>query len=345
MIAVFEPHTTLKHAFRVGRQVFSGYVGSTSAVIAFEEKLREVTGAAYVLATTSGTVSLILALHGVDIKKGKTVLFPAYTFLAGANAARFLGYDVRLVDVRAETLCMDPEKIRIGPEVGAVMFVNQNGYVGEDVQRTKSICDKAGIPMIEDSSQGIGISGAGREAAVGVFSFSVPKLVTTGQGGAVFTDDPEIAKRCGQLRDHGDGWRQTRRHKHLGVNFKFNDILAAYGFAQLEDLDRLLQRRKRIFDWYRDDLDIIDYGRESTWGVIYRSAHSDAIIEKMSNHGVQAMKYYVPISRNPPYATDEEYPIAEMLYRELVFLPSSLTLRRGQIKTITRLIKEVEGRG
>ena len=345
-IPQFVPQVRSKDIEAVKQQMLSGWVGPAKTTIALEEKIKQLTGATYCISTTSGTTAIMLALLGLDLPEGCTVLFPSYTFLAGANACRMLGYKVQLVDIREKTLCMNPTLVEHAldqGDIGCVMFVNHNGYVGEDVEAIKSLCDKYQVPMFEDSCQALGMPIAGRTGKIGVFSFSVPKLVTTGQGGVVITDDAEIAKNCMVARDHGDNWRATKIHEQIGGNFKFNDILAAYGLSQLEDLEQLLSQRKAVFDCYRLHLKIHDYGYDSTWMVIYHSDKAAAIIEALAAEDIQATQYYRPVNHNPPYADNNCYPTAEWMYDEIVYLPSSLSLTSEQIDKICQIVVRIEG--
>lgn len=341
-IPQYEPRMKLKYIWAVAKQMHTGWVGPGLVTEKFEQRLKEITGARHVISTTSGTTALMMAIASLDIPKDKTILFPAYTFLAGANAAKFMGYNVRLVDIREESLCMNPAAMNLDESVGAVIFVNHNSYTGGDVWETKYTCDDHKIPMIEDSSQALGHVGAGRVGHIGIFSFSVPKLVTTGQGGVVFTDEDKLAERCRQIRDQGDNWRKSKIHSHVGVNFKFDDIHAAYGLAQLNDLKRLLFLRSRVRRWY--ELEGIDnLTGDMMWMMIYRTKKASQIIEMLSRENIQAVQYYKPVHWNPPFlASHGTYPIAEKMYDELVYLPSSLTLKRSQVKRICDVIKKVE---
>ncbi len=335
MIPQYEPLILPEYGDAVQCQINSGWIGPDRTTEAFEAKICQITGAKFCVSTTSGTTALLIAIK-VLFPENDLVSFPAYTFLAGANAAKFLDHEVKLVDIKRDTLCLDPDKLGYGP----VIFVNHNGYVGEDVQRTKAFCDKWGFPMIEDSSQALGIPNAGRTGDVGIFSFSVPKIVTTGQGGAIITDDEMYYNECRMIRDHGDNWRKTRIHKNLGVNFKFNDILASYGLEQLNRMDYLLAERKRVFDAYRQHIKLVDFGYDSTWMAIHESDRSDKLIEALKKEGIQAVKYYRAINNNPPYYGGD-YPEAEYAAEHLVHLPSSLTLKNKDIDRICKIIEAV----
>ena len=152
MIPQFAPLIRKEYAQAVAKQVASGWVGTGKATEEFEAKICETTGAKYCLSTTSGTVAIMLALGSLDLPKASRVLFPAYTFLAGANAAMYLGHKVKLIDVKTDTAFMDPAKLRTPSS--CVMFVNHNAYVGPDAAATRELCNELSVPMIEDSSQG-----------------------------------------------------------------------------------------------------------------------------------------------------------------------------------------------
>jgi len=351
-IPQYEPIIEKDYADCVHDQIMSGWLGPGQAVSAFENKICEITGTKYAIATTSGTTALYVSILATT-KKDEHIYFPDYTFIAGANAARICDRRVELIDIKENTLCMDPEilsdnlKHRRGCP-GGVIFVNHNGYVDSDRYDIKEICIGYGITMIEDSSQSLGIwdcSGlhAGRLGDVGIFSFSVPKLVTTGQGGCIITDNENIAIECRRLIDQGGEWRKTKVHECVGGNFKFNDILASYGLAQLERIDDLLQRREQIFDWYREHISIVDFGYESTWMVLYRTKKAKEIIDKLKENNIQATQFYNPIHKNPPYIVEDPiFPCATKVSKEIVYLPSSLNLTKEEINLICDIIKSIE---
>lgn len=343
----YEPTIRMSYIFDVARQMLSGWVGSGDRTLEFERMIQDITKSKYVISTTSGTMALYLGLSALGIDKSKTIVFPAYTFLAAANVCRQLGYNVELVDVKLDTMCIDPDKLKLNSSHGAVIFVNHNGYVGPDVQRVKAICDEAKIPMIEDSSQALGMPTAGTTGVFGVFSFSVPKLITTGQGGVIFTDDSELAVKIRQIHDQGDNWRKDKIHKNIGINLKFNDILSAYGIAQLKRLKKLLKIRKNIFKLYKKHLNlysqnIVNFGYDSTWMVIYKTDRADQIITELRKKDIQAVKYYRPVNENPPYTDGKVYENSVTIYNKYLYLPSSLNLKSSKIKEICQIIMKTE---
>jgi perosamine synthetase len=338
VIPQFVPLIEREDADLVRRQVESTFIGCGRTVAEFEQAVAARGGVKHCIATTSGTTALMLALLAVARPdRPRRILFPSYTFLAGANAARVMGFDVELVDIEPDTLCMSPQlldrELSLSGPVAAVMYVDHNAYVGPRRDEVRSICDRHGVPMIEDSAQCFGVL-TRLVGCIGAFSFSVPKLVTTGQGGCVLTDDDDLAQKVRELTDHGGGWRENRVHEQLGGNFRFNDILAAYGLSQIARLERLLALRRALFNHYRARIRVIDHGMESAWMVIHRTRDAAQVAAFLRNRGIQAVQYYRPIHHNPPFHSERAYPESEAAFRELIYLPSSLSLRPEEIGTI-----------
>lgn len=344
-IPQYQPVIKLKYIYAVVKQMLSGWVGSGKTVEDFEQAITYYTDKTAV-STTSGTMALYLAISALEIPKDKKIIFPSYTFLAGANVARCLGYEVEFIDVNITSLAIDPMKLEIrlnkANDIGAVIFVDHNGFM-DDILEIQSLCKRHKIKLIEDSAQAVGT--AGYYGDIGIYSFSVPKLITTGQGGVAFSNDPDLIRKMRELRDHGDNWRSTKIHTEIGLNLKFNDILAAFGLAQLKELDKLLDKKETILKEYSKYIHIekrIIAGRESAWMVIYRTNNADKIIEALSKEKIQAVKYYRSIPSNPSFGEQNNFPNAEYIHDHFLYLPSSLNLTKSDIKRICRIIKEIE---
>lgn len=361
-IPQYEPLIKPEYAKNVRDQILSGWIGPGEKVEELESLICEKTGSKHCISTTSGTMALYLALKSYDLKYYDNVIFPDYTFLAGANAARMCDYKVQLIDIKEDTLCINPDEldkilsydrrvVQFGePKIGAVFFVNHNGYCGEDRLRVKQICDRHGAIMLEDSCQSIGISDidstpAGMVGNCGFYSFSVPKLITGGQGGCVFTNSFTLAEKCRQIRDHGGNWRKTRQHHRIGANLKYNDIQAELVLSQLKIIDELLGLRKQLFNWYREEqVKLIDFGMDSTWMAITRTKNAKQLISALLDNNIQATQYYNPVHTNSPYAhqRNDDFPVANKVAQEIVYLPSSLNLEKRDIQRICKVIKNVE---
>lgn len=356
MIALYEPHITLRHKWAVIRQLLSGWIGPGKTCEAFASLMCETVGRQHCTLTNSGTSALMLAYLALDLKPGATVCCPAYGFPAAHNAARLLGLNVKLIDVDPATANMDAEKLaqwvtvdnRI-PESNpsAVVFVDHNGCTA-GLKDVADMCRRWGIPLIEDSAVALGSPGAGITGDLAIYSFSVPKIVTSGQGGAVLTDNPALAKRLEQLVDQGGDWRQDRIHKAIGGNFRLADLNAALGLAQLRDLPRLIEKRNRLWGWYREVLPIHnDPGAgKSGWMVTRKINALGRIMERTINKMVMAEygatnntaptgELYKPLCYCKPYEEpSENFHGAMSYYMNVGYLPSSLSLTRNQVREI-----------
>lgn len=329
-----------------------GNLGPGKVVSKIEAEINKIHNVKNTVCTTSGTMAILIAIKALNLSQNSTIIFPNYTFLAGANAARFLGYNIELVDISEDTLCINPfeldRAINKSPKnISCVIFVNHNGYSGSDICEIRKVCDRHKIPMIEDSAQCLGINNTGNTGDIGILSFSVPKAGCSGQGGAILTNNDSLAQRCRNLIDHGGDWRKDRSHQDIGVNLRFNDISASYLLLQLRDIENILQKRWWICNEYDKHIPIQGfrpgvYSKTTPWMVVYKSKCAEQIIDNLKHDDIQAVQYYRAISDNMPYTTDMEYPIAQRMAKELIYLPSSLNLTKAQIKRICKIIINTE---
>ena len=272
--------------------------------------------------------------------------------MAATNVLRYKNYNFRLHDISRETLSLDIESlISKNNSEGCkyIIFINHNGYVGEDLIKLVNFCKYHSIILIEDSACAIGQwykeKHAGTFGKVGCFSFSVPKIITTGQGGMIVTDDKCLAKRCREIIDQGSlSWRQTGFYKNVGINFKFNDILASFGLAQLSIIDTLLEKRYLIQKRFLDNgLNLQQFQTDNlsgTWMNILIDVDASTLMSKLNKNNIQSKMYYRPIhaSIGLKYSS-KDYPNSTYAFRRTLYLPSSLTLTNLQIDNICRCIE------
>ena len=348
-IKQFNQLIRFKYVYSVVKTIMKGYLSPGKITEKIEKKIQEIHDIKNCICVNSGTTALMVAIKALNLKQGSTILAPAYSFIAAHNAARFLGYRIKLIDINPYTLCLNPYKLKYTKNISCVIFIDHNGYHGSDLYLTKEFCVKHNIPLVEDAAQCLGINKTGQVGDIAILSFSYPKIATGAQGGAILTDNNQLAEKCRNIIDHGgQGWRQDRIHKSIGLNLRFNDILGSYLLPQLNDLKSLLNKRWKVFNnYYKNGIKPFRFAahhpeKESLWMVIYRSKKADQIIEALKKENIQAVKYYRPICDNLPYKTKIKYPVAEQIYKELIYLPSSLNLKRKKIKRICRIIKGVE---
>lgn len=224
----------------------SGQLAQGRVVAEFEDRFAALCGVKHAIATTSGTTALHIALLAHGIGPGDDVITTAFSFVASANAALYVGARPVFADIDPATLNIDPDSIRatITPRTRAIIAVHLYGNPAA-LDQLMRICEQHNLILIEDACQAHGATFAGRQVGsfgTGCFSFYPTKNVTAGEGGMITTDDDELAERLRLLRSHGS----PRRYYHtmLGYNFRLSDIHAAIGLAQLDRLAEWTEQRR-----------------------------------------------------------------------------------------------------
>jgi perosamine synthetase len=346
-----EPWIDTDCAQAVGKQVGSGFLGPGHATAAFASRLAALTGAQHCVPTTSGTIALTVAAKALDLKPGDEIIVPAYGVISTINAFASFGYEPRLVDIDPLTACIDPSALaaRLTPRTKAICFVNFSGHTGAPLVEVATFCKSKGLPLIEDAACALGHCYRGKAAgsfgAVGCLSFSVPKVLTTGQGGAVVTNDKAIADRALAFIDHGDlEWRQTNLNHGIGTNLRFNDVLAALGLAQVETFAERLARKHRSYQALREELDGFLYavpGDEAPLHYIVFSDEPAVLVGKLRAQEIGATVQYRFLPEHPPYANlaDGDFHGARAWARSAVYLPFGLALTEEDARRIGRAVK------
>ncbi|RMD48637.1 MAG: aminotransferase class I/II-fold pyridoxal phosphate-dependent enzyme, partial [Alphaproteobacteria bacterium] len=221
-----------------------GFLTEFRRTRAFEEAIAAFTGARHCIVVNNGTVSLTLAAIACGVGHGDEVIVPNFTMIATPNSVKLIGAEPVFVDVEPGTLCMDIEAARaaITPRTRAIILVNANGREPDaGIDAFVALAEEHGLALIEDSAQALGSryrdgTHMGLKGRVGSFSFSMPKIITTGQGGALITDDDELAARLRRLKDFGRASGGNDIHDEIGWNFKFTELQAVVGLEQMKKL-------------------------------------------------------------------------------------------------------------
>ncbi len=222
----------------------------------FEKMIADFVGSKYCSIVSNGTVSLTTALMALGIGKGDEVIVPDYTMIASANSIVLAGAKPVLVDIDDDTLCLDLQKVKkaITKKTKAIMLVTINGRY-PNIEDFVDFCKKNNIFLIEDAAQSLGSKYKGKYLGtfgiIGSFSFSYPKIITTGQGGALITDNEEAYKRILKIRDFGRKKTGVDYHEAMGYNFKFTDLQSVIGIEQMKKIEWRGKKKKEIFELYR----------------------------------------------------------------------------------------------
>jgi perosamine synthetase len=321
-------------------------------VAEFETEIARACNTAHAVAVSSGTAALHLALAALDIGPGDEVIVPAYTFPATANVVRLLGADVRLVDVDTETMNTTPELVAeaVGPRTRAVLAVHLFGRPLDWDGIAAAVPD--GIALVEDAAGALGARSRGRPCGclgvAGCLSFHPRKVVTTGEGGAVTTDDSAIAERVRSLRHHGIVPGSQFEIAAPGFNYRLSDILCATGMTQMRRLPELLEARRVIAASYTSRLadDVLtpkaDDGDVHGWqAYVVQLDRRDEALEALRADGIQAQIGTYAVNRLSAYKGSGEFPGADACFARALALPLHGRLRPGDIDRVAAIVRSL----
>ncbi|WP_374659985.1 DegT/DnrJ/EryC1/StrS family aminotransferase [Inhella sp.] len=334
-----------------------GFFTEFERTAAFERAIAEFTGAKHCVVVNNGTVSLTLAALALGVGPGDEVICPNYTMIATPNSVKMLGATPVFVDVHESDLILRAEAVRaaITPRTKAVMLVSSNGRA-PDATAFEALCRETSIALIEDAAQSLGSfypdgRHIGRAGAIGSFSFSAPKIISTGQGGALITDSDELADRLRRLKDFGRARGGTDIHDSIGFNFKFTELQACVGLAQMRQLPERIVRKKQIWQRYADRLQGVpgvrlfqhDLLRCTPWFIDGRFERRDELAAHLKAQGIGTRTMYPPIHQQQAYGLGGSHPVSEAIGREGLWLPSMIQLSDAQIDRIGDAIRSFYG--
>jgi perosamine synthetase len=326
----------------------------------FEEGLCRYTGASHAIAVSSGTSALHLCVRALGISEGDEVIVPSFTFVAVANAVRYERATPVFVDIEERTLNLDPDLIEpaITSRTRAIVVVHTFGCPA-DLGRIMEIARKHNLLVIEDACEAIGAEYRGRKVGtfgdVATFAFYPNKQITTGEGGAVVTNDSEVADRIRRLRNQGRDESGTwLNHAELGYNYRISDINCVLGIEQLKRIDTTLERRALIAREYNERLssiseltrpDLTFPDRKISWFVYavqlsqrFDQSDRDSIFREMQSRGIALGRYFGPIHLQPQYRRfyrgSPSLPITESIAPRSLALPFFNRIKDAQMEEV-----------
>lgn len=356
MIPIASPDLSGKESANVAECLETTWISSVGHFITdFEDAFAKVAGTRHAVATNNGTTALHLALAALGIGPGDEVVVPALTYIATANAVRYCHATPVFADVEPDTMNIDPDDLerRITDRTKAVIPVHLYGHPA-DMTRVNEVARRHGLLVVEDAAEAHGSSVDGRPvgslADAGVFSFFGNKIVTTGEGGAVTTDDDELAARLRLLR--GQGMDPQRRYwfPEVGFNYRMTNVAAAIGVAQLERFEAMLERRREIAARYTALLSDADGivlptqrpdARRVDWLYTvlvsgFTTEQRNELITLLHGDGIETRPVFYPLHLLPPYETQPRasFPVSEQLGREGISLPTHMLLSDEDVATV-----------
>jgi len=367
MIPVNEPLLRKKELEYVTDCISTGWISSSGSYIKlFEEKWAEYCGKRrYGITVSSGTAALQIAIGCLDLKPGNEVIIPTFTIISCALAVIYNGGKPILVDSDPETWCMDVNQLeaKITSRTRAIMPVHIYGHP-VDMDPIRKLADKYNLVIVEDAAEAHCAKYKGQICGslgdISIFSFYANKIITTGEGGMVITDDFIYAERARQLRNLCFIPERRFLHKKLGHNFRMTNIQAAIGLAQLERIDEIINKKRWIGQQYSSklrDIPGLQLPVEKTWAENVYWMYGIVLDEKfrinanefaalLRERRIDSRPFFWGMHEQPIFHEmglflGETYPIAERIARQGLYLPSGLTLTQEQINTVCKVVKSL----
>ncbi|MBT2519675.1 DegT/DnrJ/EryC1/StrS aminotransferase family protein [Arthrobacter sp. ISL-28] len=350
----------------------SDWLTTGPAVEAFEVAIARTAQAKYSVSVTSGTAALHVAYSALGLAQGDEIVTSPLTFVATASTAILLGARVRFADIDPDTGNLDPAaaESEINSRTRAITAVDYAGLPTK-ISDFRSITSRnRHVLLIQDAAHSIGSLHSGKpvgsQADLTTFSFFPTKNLTTAEGGAVVTNDDDLARNCRRFKNHGlvrdlDSLREHdigpwhQEVHNFGLNYRLPDVLAALGFSQLQRLEDFKAKRQRVFDFYTESMQGIDGlklpshipGTEPMWHLYpirVPASRRRAIFERLRASGIGVQVNYIPVYWHPVFE-DLGYkrglcPEAERFYTEEISLPMHTDLKHSELEMITEAVRK-----
>ncbi len=332
-----------------------GWITEFKKTFDFQDLIKTYTGAKHCFVVNNGTVSLSIMAMAAGIKAGDEVLVPNYTMVATPNSLKMFGAEPKFTDVDSKTLCISlPEIMKhVTSKTKAVILMNANGRYPLDIDEIVSFCKKNNLILFEDSAQALGSFykdglHQGRKGIAGSLSFSAPKIISTGQGGAIITDDDEIAHNISRLKDFGRSKGGNDVHEMIGFNFKFTDIQAVIGISQMGKLDWRVKRMKDIYVRYKENLsknkNIVFFDQDlkntTPWFIDVKVEKRKKLMDFLTHNKIGSRVMYPPLNKQKAYNLLGEHKVSNEIGKKGLWLPSSSKLSNNQIDYVCEKINK-----
>ncbi len=365
MIFVNEPLLDGNEKKYLNECIDTGWISSEGPFVRrFQDEFADYIGQKHGIAVCNGTAALEVAMAAIDLNPGDEVIIPTFTIISCALAVLRRGGVPVLVDIEPETWCMDIDQVKakITPKTKAIMPVHMYGHP-VDMDPVMELAEKHKLYVIEDAAEVHGAEYKGRKCGnighINCFSFYANKIITTGEGGMVVTNDDDLAER---VRLHRNlCFKEGRRfyHEELGENYRMTNLQAAVGVAQLERIEEFVEIKRRNgaqYNGHLADIGPIQIPVEKAWaknvywmyGIVLDEStghNAESFAAKLKNKKIGTRPFFLGMHEQPVFHKmglfkNESYPVADRLARQGLYLPSGLTLTDDQINEVVTAVKE-----
>lgn len=362
MIPVNTPIITKESEEYVLDCIKTGWISSQgSYVTRFEKEFANYIGVKYATTVSNGTTALHLACRLLDIGPGDEVILPDLTIISCINAVWYTGATPVLVDIDPETFTMNPDLIeeKITKKTKAIMPVHLYGHP-VDMDPIIKLAKKYRLKIIEDAAEAHGAEYKGRKCGsmgdIGVFSFYPNKLITSGEGGMVVTNNEKIYNHATKLKDLSHSPKKRFKHFEIGYNYRMTNMQAALGCAQMKHVDEFFKKKMKMAKMYNEGLAGIkglhtpitkEWAKNSYWMYAITLDRSfpytrDEFKKKLFKNGVDTRDFFYPLHSQPIFKKMEKakgkFPVSDKASREGFYLPSGLALTEEQINTVIKTV-------
>ncbi|HNR15710.1 MAG TPA: LegC family aminotransferase [Chitinophagaceae bacterium] len=355
----------------------TGWISSVgSYVTQFEEMVAGFAGAKYGVAAVNGTAALHISLLLSGVKENDYVMLPNLTFVASANSIKYLGADPLLIDADPDLWQMDldlleeflenetDEKngdliyIKDGRRIGAIMPVHILGNMC-DMDRFLSIVKKYPLPIVEDSTEALGTTYKGKSAGtfspLACFSFNGNKIISTGGGGVIVTDDEALAKHAKHLTTTAKASPDEYYHDEVGYNYRLVNVLAAIGVGQMELLPSFIKRKKECVAFYKKELTgvaDIRFQKElpgvetNGWLFTIQTDKQKELLDHLNRNKILSRRFWMPMNKLPMYKDCvyiQQNDHSDYIYNTCLSIPSSTSITNEELAIVVKEIKEAIG--
>lgn len=357
---VSQPSITARERNAVMRTMMGNQLTMGSMVQWFEKALAAHLDVEHVITCSNGTVALHLALVAAGIGPGDEVLVPNVTYVATANAVTYTGATPVLVDIDPMTWTIDVHEAarKVTARTKAIIPVHLYGAPC-DMDAIRALSLKHSLIVIEDAAEALGASWRGRKCGtlgnMGCFSFYANKIITTGEGGAVVTNDAALAERLRLLRGQGQDPNRRYFHTVVGFNYRMTDLQGAIGYTQTQRLQELLKARRLVESVYFEELEDIA-GHPVQWPTDTKTApwlftfclddeyDRDDVMQQLAGRGIETRPVFVPLNQMPMYASSACFPVSELAGEQGISLPTHADMTPADAAFIASELREVLGR-
>ena len=366
-IPIAGPSITQTEIELVTKAISDGwYENANHYIKLFEKKFSEYIGKKYALALPSCTSAIHLALSSLGIKEGDEVIVPDITWVGSSAPISYVNATPVFADIDKDTWCISPESIEknITSKTKAIITVDLYGGM-PDMDKIEEIAKEHNLFIIEDAAEAIGSEYKKRKAGTfgdcSVFSFHGSKTLTTGEGGILLTDNKSIYERVKVLMDHGRALDAEKMFwvSEVAYKYKMTNMQAALGLAQLERVDELINKKREIFSWYKEEFNnfeniVLNYENEniknSYWmtTLVWSSSFAitkEELISKLSKYNIDSRPFFYPLSSIPAYKNEKDYQVINPISYEIspysINLPSALSLTREEVKYVSEVVRSI----